>query len=316
MQVSAPQTGTFLGTVRDYIQLTKPRIIVLLLMTTAGAIWLAAQGEPDINILLTTLLTGTLAAGSANTINCLYDRDIDQVMVRTQKRPIPAGRITPGQALGFAVTLAVAAFILQSWQVNLLSALLEWAGIFVYVLVYTHWLKRSSPQNIVIGGAAGAIPPLVGWAAVTGTLSPCAWILFAIIFIWTPPHFWALALMIREDYAQVGVPMLPVVAGSEQTAQQILFYTLLLIPTSLLLVYPCGIVGGLYALIALVLGGIFLYKVFQLFAQPQEVQLARSVFKYSILYLMLLSLGMGLDRWPLMHTWQNVLVQKAAHWWG
>ncbi len=304
------------GTLGDYIQLMKPRIIVLLLVTTAGAIWLASQGEPDVNILLTTLFTGTLAAGSANTINCLYDRDIDQVMVRTQRRPIPAGRITPFQALVFAVVLAVGALVVQTWRVNLLSGLLEWAGILVYVLVYTHWLKRSSPQNIVIGGAAGAIPPLVGWAAVTGELSACAWILFAIIFIWTPPHFWALALMIREDYAQVGVPMLPVVAGSEQTTQQILLYTLLLIPTSLLLVYPCGVVGGLYALIALALGGIFLYKVLQLFSQPQEISLARSVFKYSILYLMLLSLGMGLDRWPLMHTWQNVLVQKAAHWWG
>ena len=316
MQVAGRETGTLWGRVRDYIQLMKPRIIVLLLVTTAGAIWLASQGEPDVNILLTTLFTGTLAAGSANTINCLYDRDIDQVMVRTQRRPIPAGRITPFQALVFAVVLAVGALVVQTWRVNLLSGLLEWAGILVYVLVYTHWLKRSSPQNIVIGGAAGAIPPLVGWAAVTGELSACAWILFAIIFIWTPPHFWALALMIREDYAQVGVPMLPVVAGSEQTTQQILLYTLLLIPTSLLLVYPCGVVGGLYALIALALGGIFLYKVLQLFTQPQEISLARSVFKYSILYLMLLSLGMGLDRWPLMHTWQNVLVQKAAHWWG
>ncbi len=313
MQATWWETGS---RVQDYIQLMKPRIIVLLLVTTAGAVWLASQGEPDAGILLTTLFTGTLAAGAANTINCLYDRDIDQVMVRTQKRPIPAGRITPGQALVFAVVLAVGAFALQTWRVNVLSALLEWAGILVYVLVYTHWLKRSSPQNIVIGGAAGAIPPLVGWAAVTGELSACAWILFAIIFIWTPPHFWALALMIRDDYAQVGVPMLPVVAGSEQTTQQILLYTLLLIPTSLLLVYPCGVVGGLYALIALVLGGVFLYKVFQLFVQPQDVPLARSVFKYSILYLMLLSLGMGLDRWPLMHTWQNVLVQKAANWWG
>ncbi|MEO0309090.1 MAG: heme o synthase, partial [Gloeomargarita sp. DG02_3_bins_56] len=244
MQLSALPMDRVWGTIRDYVQLTKPRIIVLLLVTTAGAIWLAAQGEPDIDILLTTLFTGTLAAGSANTINCLYDRDIDQVMVRTQRRPIPAGRIAPLQALGFAVVLAGAALVVQSWRVNLLSALLEWVGIGVYVLVYTHWLKRSSPQNIVIGGAAGAIPPLVGWAAVTGELSPCAWILFAIIFIWTPPHFWALALMIRDDYAQVGVPMLPVVAGSEQTAQQILLYTLLLIPTSLLLVYPCGVVGG------------------------------------------------------------------------
>jgi len=301
---------------RDYVQLMKPRIIVLLLITTAGAMWLASQGQPDMDVLLTTLGTGTLAAGAANTINCLYDRDIDRVMVRTQRRPLPAGRIQPVQALVFAVVLAVGALVLQSWRVNLLSALLEWAGILVYVVVYTHWLKRSSPQNIVIGGAAGAIPPLVGWAAVTGTLSPCAWILFAIIFVWTPPHFWALALMMREDYAQVGVPMLPVVAGSELTTQQMLLYTLLLVPTSLLLVYPCGVVGGLYALIALILGGVFLYKVLQLFHQPQAVDLARSVFKYSIVYLMLLYLGMGLDRWPLLHTWQQVWVQKAIHWWG
>ena len=302
--------------VLDYVWLMKPRIIVLLLITTAGAMWLASQGQPDMDVLLTTLGTGTLAAGAANTMNCLYDRDIDRVMVRTQGRPIPAGRIQPVQALVFAVVLAVGALVLQSWRVNLLSALLEWAGILVYVLVYTHWLKRSSSQNIVIGGAAGAIPPLVGWAAVTGTLSPCAWILFAIVFIWTPPHFWALALMVREDYAQVGVPMLPVVAGSELTTQQMLLYTLLLVPTSLLLVYPCGVVGGLYALIALILGGVFLYKVLQLFHQPQAVDLARSVFKYSIVYLLLLYLGMGLDRWPLMHTWQQVWVQKAIQWWG
>ncbi len=316
METSRWTTVPLWARVLDYVQLMKPRIIVLLLVTTAGAMWLAAQGEPDVNVVLTTLATGTMAAGAANTINCLYDRDIDRVMVRTQGRPIPAGRITPGQALVFAVVLAVGALVIQSWRVNLLSALLEWAGILVYVLVYTHWLKRSSPQNIVIGGAAGAIPPLVGWAAVTGNLSPCAWILFAIIFIWTPPHFWALALLIREDYAQVGVPMLPVVAGSEQTTQQILFYTFLLVPTSLLLVYPCGVVGGLYALIALILGGIFVYKVLQLFNQPQAVDLARSVFKYSIVYLLLLYLGMGLDRWPLVHTWQNVWVQKAMHWWG
>ncbi|MEN9208377.1 MAG: heme o synthase [Gloeomargarita sp. GMQP_bins_120] len=314
MQIAGDTKGW--GRVRDYLQLTKPRIILLLLVTTAGAIWLASQGHPDPNILLTTLVTGAMAAGAANTINCLYDRDIDQVMTRTQNRPLPAGRITPTQALVFAVVLAVGALLMQGWRVNWVSALLEWAGIGVYVLVYTHWLKRSSPQNIVIGGAAGAIPPLVGWAAVTGTLAPCAWILFAIVFIWTPPHFWALALMLQKDYAQVGVPMLPVVAGAESTAQQILLYTLLLVPTSLLLVYPCGAVGGLYALVALLLGGIFLYRVLQLFDQPQDVQRARGVFKYSILYLLLLSLGMGLDRWSPVQSWQQWLVQKALTFWG
>lgn len=222
----------------DYYQLTKPRLILLFLITTAAAMWLAAGGPVEGQLFLITLVAGACAAGSANTINCLYDRDIDYVMERTRHRPLPSGRIQPWQAGLFATVLALTAFMLLFTLANLLSACLAMAGIAVYIGVYTYWLKRSSTQNIVIGGAAGAIPPLVGWAAVTGELSGPAWVLFAIIFVWTPPHFWPLAMMIDEDYAKVGVPMLPVVNGAEVTARQIFIYTLVLLPVSLLLIYP------------------------------------------------------------------------------
>ena len=287
--------------IQSYWQLTKPRIIVLLLVTTAGSMWIAAQGEVDPFLLLITLVSGALASASANTINCLYDRDIDYEMERTRHRPLPSGRIQPRDALLFAIVLAAISFTLLTVFANLLSACLAMSGIVTYVLVYTHWLKRHSTQNIVIGGAAGAIPPLVGWAAVTGELSWAAWIYFAIIFLWTPPHFWALALMIREDYAKVGVPMLPVVVGEELTARQIWIYTLLLIPATLLLVYPLHVMGAVYAAIALFLGGIFVQKAWLLLQTPSDLQVARSLFKYSILYMMLLSAGMAIDSLPLTH---------------
>jgi protoheme IX farnesyltransferase len=244
----------------SYYQLTKPRIIVLLLITTAGAMWIAAQGQVDPILLLVTILGGAFAAASANTINCLYDRDIDYIMERTRLRPIPAGKVSPKDALLFAIALAGLSFGLLYGFANLLAALLAMSGIATYVLVYTIWLKRSSTQNIVIGGAAGAIPPLVGWAAVTGELSWAAWALFAIIFIWTPPHFWALALMIRDEYAQVKVPMLPVVKGEAATTKQILAYSILMLPVSLLLVYPLHVMGVVYAIVALYLGGLFIQK--------------------------------------------------------
>jgi protoheme IX farnesyltransferase len=196
---------------RSYWQLTKPRIIPLLLIETAAAMWVAAEGRVDPVLLLVTLLSGTLAAASAQTINCIYDRDIDYDMERTRHRPIPSGRVQVRDALIFAGLLAALSFTLQVVFANLLSAALAMAGIAIYVGVYTHWLKRSSPQNIVIGGAAGAIPPLVGWAAVTGELSLSAWLFFFIVFIWTPPHFWGLAMLIQDDYAKVNVPMMPVV---------------------------------------------------------------------------------------------------------
>jgi protoheme IX farnesyltransferase len=285
--------------VQSYWQLTKPRIIILLLVTTAGSMWIAAQGKVDPLLLLVTLLSGTLAAASANTINCLYDRDIDYEMERTRHRPLPSGRIQPRDALIFALVLASLSFTLLMVFANLLSALLAMSGIVTYVLVYTHWLKRHSTQNIVIGGAAGAIPPLVGWAAVTGDLSWAAWLYFLIIFLWTPPHFWALAMMIQQDYAKVGVPMLPVIVGDAPTAKQIWIYTLLLVPVTLLMVYPLHVMGAVYTVIALTLGAVFIAKAWTLLQAPSDQQLARSLFKYSILYMMLLSAGMAVDSLPI-----------------
>jgi heme o synthase len=282
----------------SYVQLTKPRIILLLLFTTAGSLWMAAQGQLDPKLAVITLLSGTMSAGAANTINCLYDRDIDQIMVRTQTRPIPSGRVSPRDALIFAIVMATSSFVLLATFANLLSASLSMLGIFFYVVVYTHWLKRHSTQNIVIGGIAGAIPPLVGWAAVTGDLGWPAWVLFGLIFLWTPPHFWALALMIRDDYAKVGVPMLPVIEGSEVTAKQIFAYTLTLLPVSLLLVYPFGVMGAIYSLFAIVLGVVFVQKAWELLQSPADLGVARSVFKYSIVYMLVLCVGMVLDSLP------------------
>jgi protoheme IX farnesyltransferase len=294
---------------RSYWQLTKPRIIVLLLITTAGSMWVAAQGRVDPVLGIVTLLSGWMAAAAANTINCLYDRDIDYDMERTRHRPLPSGRIQPRDALLFAIALAVSSFTLLTVFANLLSACLAMSGIVAYVLVYTHWLKRHSTQNIVIGGAAGAIPPLVGWAAVTGDLSWTAWIFFAIIFFWTPPHFWALALMIRNDYAKVGVPMLPVVVGSEITVKQIWVYTLVTFWVSLLMVYPLGGLGAVYASFALVLGGLFIAKAWSLLRVPEDQGLARSLFKYSIFYMMLLSLGMAVDSLPASRHLSGMLME-------
>jgi heme o synthase len=293
--------ASFWDVCKSYYQLTKPRIILLLLITTAGGMWIAAQGQVDPVLLITTLLGGAFASGSANTINCLYDRDIDYIMERTRHRPLPSGRIQPRDAVVFALVLATLSFGLLMVFANLLSACLAMSGIVCYVLVYTHWLKRHSTQNIVIGGAAGAIPPLVGWAAVTGDLSWAAWVLFAIVFLWTPPHFWALALMIRDDYAKVGVPMLPVVKGNPPTALQILIYTVILIPATLALVYPLGVMGGVYGAIALALGTLFVGKAWRVVQQPDDYTLARSLFKYSIFYMMLLCCGMVVDSLPLTH---------------
>jgi heme o synthase len=307
---------SLLQVMQSYYQLTKPRIILLLLITTAGGMWVAGQGQVDPILMLATVTGGALAAASANAVNCLYDRDIDYIMERTRHRPIPSGRIQPRDGLIFAITLAVLSFTLLAVFANLLAASLAMSGIFFYVAVYTHWLKRHSTQNIVIGGAAGAIPPLVGWAAVTGDLSWAAWVLFAIIFLWTPPHFWALAIMIREDYAKVGVPMLPVVEGNEPTSRQIFYYTLLLIPVTLLLTYPLHVMGAVYAVIALLLNGYFVRKAWQLVQAPSNLPVARSVFKYSILYLMLLCAGMGIDSLPITHSLTQSLVAQLQAWIG
>ncbi|HEY9725754.1 MAG TPA: heme o synthase, partial [Chroococcales cyanobacterium] len=286
------QHENFLEVIQSYYQLTKPRIIPLLLITTAASMWIASDGRVDPLLLLVTLVGGTLAAASAQVLNCIYDRDIDYDMERTRHRPIPSGKVQPLHALLFAIALASSSFSLLAVFANLLAALLAMSGIIFYMAIYTHLLKRHTTQNIVIGGAAGAIPALVGWAAVTGELSWTAWLLFAIVFLWTPPHFWALALMIREDYAKVGIPMLPVIVGEAPTTRQIWYYTLVVVPVSLLLIYPLGSSGVVYGAIALLLGSIFLQKAWQLLQAPTDKQLARSMFKYSILYMMLLCTGM------------------------
>ena len=293
------QHENFLQVIQSYYQLTKPRIIPLLLITTAAGMWMASEGRVDPFLLLVTLVGGTLAAASAQVLNCIYDRDIDYDMERTRHRPIPSGKVQPRDALLFAIALGFLSFTLLTVFANLLAALLAMSGIVFYMAIYTHLLKRHTPQNIVIGGAAGAIPALVGWAAVTGELSWTAWLLFAIVFLWTPPHFWALALMIRDDYAKVGIPMLPVVAGEESTTRQIWIYTLLVVPASLLLIYPLGTSGVIYGAIALWLGIIFLQKAWQLLQAPKDKQVARSMFKYSILYMMLLCTGMVVDSLPI-----------------
>ncbi|MFW6358703.1 MAG: heme o synthase [Chroococcales cyanobacterium] len=300
----------FLEVIKSYFQLTKPRIIPLLLITTAAAMWLASGGQVDTSVLFITLIGGTLAAASAQTLNCIYDQDIDYEMKRTRKRPIPSGKVQPRHALVFAIVLAILSFSLLTAFVNVLSALLAMSGIAFYMLIYTHLLKRHSTLNIVIGGAAGSVPPLVGWAAVTGELSWAAWLLFAIIFLWTPPHFWALALMIRDDYAQVNVPMLPVIEGEESTSNQIWLYTLIVVPATFLLVYPLGISGAVYTLIAAVLGSIFIYKAWELKRNPSDNQLARSMFKYSILYMMLLCTAMVIDSLPLTHQLTAMVVNN------
>ena len=298
---TARQSQNILDTINSYYQLTKPRIIPLLLITTAASMAIASSGGIQPLLLLITLMGGTLAAASAQVLNCIYDRDIDYTMVRTRKRPLPSGKIQPRNALIFSIILGLLAFSLLTVWVNLLAACLAMSGIAFYMLIYTHWLKRHTTQNIVIGGAAGAIPPLVGWAAVTGDLTLAPWILFTLIFLWTPPHFWSLALMIKDDYAQVGVPMLPVVAGEETTANQIWIYSLLTVPCSLLLVFPFGISGLLYGAIAVYLGYDLIRKSWQLKQEPTDKQLARSLFKYSILYMMLLCAAMVVDSLPMIH---------------
>ena len=298
----------FTEVIKSYYQLTKPRIIPLLLITTAASMWIASDGRVDPFLLLVTLLGGTLAAASAQVLNCIYDRDIDYTMTRTRKRPIPSGRVQTHHALIFAAVLGVLSFSLLTVFANLLSALLAMSGIVFYMLIYTHWLKRHTTQNIVIGGGAGSIPPLVGWAAVTGNLSFIPWLLFGIIFLWTPPHFWALALMIKEDYAEVGVPMLPVVKGEEVTVNQIWIYSWLLVPCSLLLMYPVGNLSIVYGAIAVYLGYKFLYKAWELKQDPTNNQLARGMFKYSIFYMMLLCVAMIVDTLPITHKLMGMLL--------
>jgi protoheme IX farnesyltransferase len=286
--------GRLAQVVRDYMSLTKPAIIVLLLVTTVGAMLLAAGGLPPLKLLLFTLLGGALSSGGANAINCYIDRDIDKIMARTRHRPVPAGRIPPVHALAFGVALGALSFVILAVFVNLLAAVLALSGLLFYVFVYTRWLKRSTPSNIVIGGAAGAVPPLVGWAAVTGEVSLPAIFLFLVIFYWTPPHFWSLALLIKREYAQARVPMLPVVRGDEETRRQILLYTLLLLAITLAL-FAFRMMGPFYLLAALGLGGWFVYLALRLWREGTDLA-ARRVYLYSLLYLALLFGAMVLDQ--------------------
>ena len=289
--VAPPRTP--LQIIGAYVALTKPRIIELLLVTTVPTMVVAQRGFPRLWLVLATLIGGSLAAGSANAINNFVDRDIDELMARTAHRPLPRHSVDPHAALRFGIVLGVIAFAWLVMTVNLLAAVLAVSAIFFYVFVYTLGLKRRSPQNIVIGGAAGCVPVLVGWAAVTGEVGLPALLLFAIVFAWTPPHFWALAVKYRDDYARAGVPMLPVVHGVKETGRQILLYTLMLVSITLMF-GPVAQMGMLYLAAALVLGGIFIAMAVGLLREPTE-QRAMRLFRYSITYLGLLFVAMAAD---------------------
>jgi len=279
--------------IRSYVALTKPRIVELLLVTTIPTMFVAARGVPSLGLMVATFVGGALAAGGANAVNMVVDRDIDRVMHRTRHRPLVTGELTPAAALTFAVCLEAVAFVELALAVNLLSAVLAVAATLFYVFVYTMWLKRTSSQNIVIGGAAGAVPVLVGWAAVTGSLGWAPLVLFAIIFIWTPPHFWALAVRYREDYAAAHVPMLPVVATMERTARQILAYTVGLVAVSVLFAAVAHM-GVLYLVSALALGAVFAHLALRL-RKDQTPRAAMALFRYSITYLTVLFVAMAGD---------------------
>ncbi len=282
------------GWANDYYELTKPRIIYLLLITTFAAMMMAQRGLPPFWLTVCTLLGGALASASAGAFNCVWDRDIDRLMRRTKTRPLAAGRISISAALVFGGATGIIAFALLIVTVNPLAAWLALAGNVFYVFIYTMWLKRRTPLNIVIGGAAGAIPPLVGWAAVTGSLGWPAVALFLLIFLWTPPHFWALALMTNIDYDKANIPMLPNVAGVVRTKQEIFVYSLALVGMSLAL-YPLHVMGPCYFGAAAVLGGIFIYHAAKMFGDPGK-RWPRALFQYSLLYLALMCVAMVADR--------------------
>jgi len=295
---------TLADSLRSYVALTKPRIIELLLVTTVPAMVLATRQVPGIPLgdwawlTVWTLVGGSLAAGSANAINCYLDRDIDSLMARTRRRPLPSHQVEPERAVVFGIVLGVVSVALMAWFVNLLAAFLTLIAIAFYVVVYTILLKRSTPQNIVIGGAAGALPPVIGWAAITGNVGLPALLLFALVFYWTPPHFWALSLRIRKDYAAAGVPMLPVVRGIAETTRQIGLYTVLLVAISIVF----GIVaamGAIYLGAAVVLGAIFLWQAYRLWRQgaSEEGSTAGAIrlYRYSISYLTLLFVAVAVD---------------------
>lgn len=289
----------------DCIALTKPRIISLLLVTTFFPMFLADQGLPSLRLIAWVMVAGYLMAGGANTLNMWFDRDLDTRMTRTQLRPLPAGRMHPTAALALGLALAALAFAIFWFAANPLAAWLALAGLLFYVLVYTMWLKRSSPQNIVIGGAAGAFPPIVGYAAVAGHLDLTALYLFAIVVYWTPPHFWALALVKQGEYARAGVPMMPVVQGERRTKLQMLGYSIMLVPLTLLPALS-GPQSWVYAATALLLGGRLIWYCAALFRPAPTTPLAWRLYKYSLLYLFLLFTAMGVDRFvPRPEGWRS-----------
>jgi heme o synthase len=288
---SAWELGGLRQVVADYVTLTKPRVQLLLLLTTVTTMYVA--GDPSLGLVLLTCLGGSLSAGGAAAVNHYWDRDIDAQMARTATRPVPSGRVAPGAALAYGFVLQVLSFLVLALAVNLLAAVLALCGFLGYVLVYTMWLKRSTPQNIVIGGAAGAVPPLVGWAAVTGSVDPAAWYLFAIVFYWTPPHFWALSLLMKNEYARVGVPMMPVVHGERETRRQILLYTVLLLVLTLLPVV-FGFFGAIYAVAATGLGSAFVTLAVRLQRRADRASALRT-YLFSLAYLALLFGAMVAD---------------------
>jgi heme o synthase len=277
--------------VSDYVELTKPKVQSLLLLTTITTMYVA--GDPSVALVLATCLGGYLSAGGAGAVNHWFDRDIDAQMPRTASRPVPSGRVAPRAALLYGCALSALSFAWLSLTVNVLAASLAFAGFLGYVLVYTVWLKRRTPQNIVIGGAAGAVPPLVGWAAVEGRVAPAALYLFAIVFYWTPPHFWALSLLMKDEYARVGVPMMPVVRGEEETRRQIVLYTALLVVLTLLPV-AFGFFGAIYGVAAAGLGAGFMTLSVRL-QRSAERRAALRTYLFSLAYLALLFCAMVLD---------------------
>jgi protoheme IX farnesyltransferase len=277
--------------ISDYFEMTKPKVQSLLLFTTVTTMYVA--GDPSLGLVALTCLGGALSAGGAGAINHVLDRDIDRTMRRTADRPVASGRVSPGAGLAFGIALGAAAFVLLATTVNLLAALLSLSGFLGYVFVYTLWLKRSTPQNIVIGGAAGAVPPLVAWAAVTGGLTGTPLYLFAIVFFWTPPHFWALSLLMKDEYARAGVPMLPVVRGERETRRQILLYTVLLYAVSQL-PFCAGAFGATYLVASVLLGGAFIYGAVRLTRRPERRNALR-LYLFSLAYLAALFAAMVVD---------------------
>jgi len=289
-----------MSAIRSYYELTKPRVVALIVFTAIIGMFLAVPGMPPWKPVLFGSLGIWLAASSAAAINHLLDQRIDALMARTAHRPLPTGGLNSRQVLLFAVVLGVLSMAVLVWQVNALTAVLTFASLIGYAIVYTGFLKRATPQNIVIGGAAGAAPPVLGWAAISNTVDPHALLLFLIIFVWTPPHFWALAIFRRDDYAKALIPMLPVIYGVTYTRWQILYYTILLLLVSLL-PWITGMSGLFYLGGAAVLGGVFLYYAVRLLNPPDEL-FAMEVFKYSIWYLMALFAFLLIDHWLLPPT--------------